>query len=359
MEKILFLISSFDSGGAERVVSILANNYVEQGYKVDVLMLLDDKITYRIDNRINIQNLYERNGSIIYRFFKLIWVVRRYIKREKPDKIISFLTKVNIIGLLSSIGLDEDIYVSERNDPYHEKRGYIVNILTKLTYSMKNCKRVVFQTKYEADFFPRFIQSKGIEIYNPIQVSCGRKEPIHKIVNVGRLFEQKNQQLLINSFAHIYRKYPQYKLCIYGDGPLKNQLILQAEQLKIKEAVFFSGKVANIHECIADAEFFVMSSNYEGLSNALLEAMMMGIPCITTNVSGIDEIVKNGDNGLLVKANCKEEMVKAMNLIIEDKTLREKLGQKAKETSMLFKPSAIADKWLQVIGYKKEGSYFE
>lgn len=168
-------------------------------------------------------------------------------------------------------------------------------------------------------------------------------------MNVGRLAEQKNQGLLIAAFARFYTFHPEYTLAIYGEGALRDTLNKQVQNLKLKESVSLEGRSTQIHHAICDAEIFVLSSDYEGLSNALLEAMMMGFPCISTDCEGSIDVIENGVNGLLIHRGNEDELVSALTLLAENADLREKLGRKARETSKRFRRKEVCQKWTEMI----------
>lgn len=153
--------------------------------------------------------------------------------------------------------------------------------------------KVVFQTKRVSSYFPYL--SNATIIFNPISVSSVSKNTnLKKIVTVGRLTVQKNQKLLIESFSEVLKKYPNIILEIYGDGEKREELKYIIKTLGVSNNVIFKGNILNVHEAIADAGLFVLSSDYEGLSNALMEAMMMGLPCISTTCAGSDELISDG-----------------------------------------------------------------
>lgn len=126
------------------------------------------------------------------------------------------------------------------------------------------------------------------------QYQVFQKYQFKKIVTVGRLTVQKNQKLLIESFSEVLKKYPNIILEIYGDGEKREELKYIIKTLGVSNNVIFKGNILNVHEAIADAGLFVLSSDYEGLSNALMEAMMMGLPCISTTCAGSDELISDG-----------------------------------------------------------------
>jgi len=353
--RILFIIGSMRRGGAERVISILANHYAEKGWSVIILTLLDNSNDYDLHPSIEVKPLYIHGKSRIQQIPNWIFGIRKIVKLNKPIRIVSFVARINILTILACLGLNQYIVISERNDPMADGRSIFVRFTTYLLYPLANS--IVFQTNWAQSCFPKNIRKKSIIIPNPIKVGkLQSREKSKKIVAVGRLTEQKNHELLIRAFQKIHLSYPGYKLCIYGEGELREKLVKLIQQLSLNDAVSLPGNVKDIHEQIADAEMFVLSSNYEGLSNALLEAMMIGIPCISTNCAGSNEVIQDGVNGLLVPIGSSEKLVEAMKKIIEDQEFASKLASNAKKSSIQFNYDTVLEKWESVIFNKVNDS---
>lgn len=346
-KKITFIIGSLDRGGAERVISILSGKYAELGWQTDIILLLDNKVEYRIspDTRI-----FDFSGNTTSRWRRLPqWLrkIRGYIKQEKPDVIISFVARINVITQIARIGLHTDrVILSERNDPQCDGRGRIVRLLTWWLYPKADY--VVFQTRRASGYFPNL--TNKVIISNPVNIEQRASfvsKP--KIVSVGRLTKQKNQKLLIEAFAEIAYCFPEYTLEIYGEGDLRNYLQEMIDHLNLHDRVFLKGNVFHIHEAISDAALFVLPSDYEGLSNALLEAMMMGLPCISTTCAGSDEYIESGKNGVLVPIGDKAALVNAMKSLMDDTDLRKRLGNAASESSIRFDANTVIAEWQYII----------
>ena len=208
---------------------------------------------------------------------------------------------------------------------------------------------VVFQTETVRNMFSRNVQDHSSIILNPVEVSCRRIESRHRIVNMARLVPQKNHAMLIRAFAAFYQKHPEYTLSIYGDGELSEELQLLAESLGLGEAVQFHGQVWNVHEAIADAEMFVLSSDFEGLSNSLLECMTMGFPCISTRCEGSAEVIRSGENGILTDIGSEEQMTEALTLLADNDEMRERLGIRARISSEQFRKEPVLGQWRTLI----------
>lgn len=348
-KKIVFFLGSMNRGGAERVISILSRDYAERGWKTDICALIFNSVEYELASSTVFHDFTGGQGSRISRLPYWLKSIRKFVKQNNPDVIVSFAARINVIVQIACIGLNKKIVISERNDPKYDGRGFITRLCTSLLYP--SASAIVFQTERVKSSFNRKIQNKGFVIPNPIEVltdaTCSDE---NKIVTVGRLNTQKNHKMLLDAFAKVLNKYPEKKLHLYGDGDLKNTLIEQAEALNISQNVVFEGKISNVHEEIKDASFFVLSSDYEGLSNALLEAMMMGLPCISTDCAGSDEYIINEENGLLVPVGDTEAMYEAIMRFIEDSDLRKKCGNNAKKIAERINLTETLKRWHDIIG---------
>ena len=346
--KILFVLGSLGRGGAEHVVTILANDYVEKDWEVHICMLLSNKVEYNIDNKIVLHDLSNGGGSRIKRTPYWLNNIRKTVKTVQPDKIVSFAARINLLVLAACLGLKKDIFVSERNDPKYDGRGKIVRMGTSLLYPRS--KKIIFQTKRATETFNNKIKAKGVIIPNPIEVNCAYTgKNIHTIVSVGRLTPQKNQLLLIRAFKPVVEKYPDAQLVIYGEGSLRKTLESEITRLNLKENVFLPGMKKNVLELMKDAGIFVMSSDYEGLSNALLEAMAMGFPCISTNCAGADEYITDHENGLLVQVGDENGLSNAMIELFENNALREKCAQNAQQINDKIAKHHVIGLWHNTI----------
>ncbi len=347
-KRIAFVIGNMQRDGAERVISILAGYYCKKGWTVDIVTLLDCKCDYELDINISIVSICRESKS--YYGNILFWTngIRRYAKSKKPKKIVSFVARINILTLIACFGLKINIIVSERNDPAADGRSNFVRIATFILYKLADC--IVFQTLWAQSCFPKSIIKKSIVIPNPVKVSAlASNIKMKKIVAVGRLEPQKNHAMLISAFKKIHDCYPDYSLYIYGEGRLRGSLIKQIQLLGLEEAVFLPGSAKDIHKKIADAEMFVLSSNYEGLSNALLEAMMMGLPCISTDCAGSNEVIQNNINGLLIPMGDTDKLAECMKQLINDKEFSSQISQESQMTSRQFDSEIVIRKWESAI----------
>ena len=347
MSRIVFIIGSMSRGGAERVISILSDEYVKRGWQVDILCLLSNRVEYPIHPNVHVYDLSGQTESRWRRFPGWLKSIRCYVKRKQPDVVVSFVARINIITQLATLGLRTNLVVSERNDPKHDGRSWMVNVAARILYP--RVSKVVFQTQRAQSYFP-YLHNTCL-ITNPITVTTvARESSVSKIVSVGRLTAQKNQQMLIDAFAKIASLFPKYTLEIYGEGELRSALQMQIDRLNLQDRVSMPGNVLNIHERIMDAALFVLPSDYEGLSNALLEAMMMGLPCISTDCAGSDEYIRHGQNGLLVSVGDTEELSAAMHKMLADRAYARSLGVAARMDSATFARETVVQQWCDLIG---------
>lgn len=346
--KLLIVLGSLGRGGAEKVVSLIANDFSQRGWDVTIALLLFNKVEYELNKDIRIINLSKENMSRIKALPFWLMGIRKIVKESDPEVILSFAARINIITQLACSGLKKNIVVSERNDPYMDGRSIFVDILTNILYP--KAKSVVFQTNRAASYFSKNKRIRSSIIPNPVSVKCyaGKTQP-NKIVTVGRLEPQKNQQMLIKVFAEIVKKYPNAKLYIYGEGTLKDEFGSLIAKLNIQDKVILAGNVLNVHELISDAEIFILPSNYEGLSNALLEAMMMGLPCISTNCAGSDEYIENEVNGLLVPVGDAKALKCAILRMLSLNELREQCGKEARKVEKRVSTNITLRQWGNIL----------
>lgn len=349
--KVVFVISSLNAGGAERVIANLANEFSQRGYDVSIV-LFRNVIHYSLVPQICVEVIQEshKGSSYIYHASRQL---RSKLKAKKPDVVISFLTEINVLSIFASAGQEWKLIVSERNNPYVMPKNKRYRILRKLLYPFADT--FVFQTKQARDYFNNTIRRKSTIIHNPVvPTNVEQRENqrnIFSIVSVGRLEPQKNMQLLIDAFAEFHKKYPDSELTIYGEGSERNNLQLLIEKLSLDGVVNLPGNKQNILELIANDNVFVLSSDYEGMSNALMEAMAVGLPCISTDcpIGGSAELISDHENGILVPVGDREKITNAMIELYDNIELRVKIGQKAKEIKQTHSIGCIADKWVDLL----------
>ena len=349
MKKHLFFIGTLQNGGAERVVSILAGKMAEQGMDVEILTYYDMPIFYPVHPDVKVTCVEKETGTKS-KGKNFLWV-RKYFK-EHADVLISFLAPFNIFALACNFGTGTPIIAADRNDPTKIPSNTLVRKVRDFLYRFAD--GIVVQTKKNQSYFSRQVQKKSEIIYNPINLgekagSALQTAKAKKIVSVGRLMQQKNQKMLFRAFKNVLEKYPDYQLVIYGEGPMRAELESHAKELEIEKNILLPGNVTDVHDRIKDAELFVLSSDYEGMPNALIEAMCLGLPVISTKVSGATDLIKDHENGILTELDHQEQLETAMIEMIENPELAEKLAKNAVELNELLELNKIMNQWIHFI----------
>lgn len=336
--KIIFAIDGLQKGGAQRVFSNLIEYMSKQNNEIYLILLNKTKIEYQINKKVKIFFIdkKERSKNKILRVIKLFQYhskFRQISKKLNPDIILSFLPRMNFVSLWGNNG-KYPIIVSSRNDHSIEFPSSFHIALMKWLYPKTT--GFIFQTYEQKEYFDSINIKKPYKIIpNPINEDFivkpyeGKREKI--IVNVGRLTTQKNQELIIKAFAEIKDFIPEYKLIIYGEGKLRKKLEDLIEQLQLKDRIYLPGVVDDLKEKIYKCSLFILSSNYEGMPNALMEAMAMGIPVISTDCpcGGPKSLIKNGKNGILIPVNDKEKLKIAILELLNDKVLCDSISKNA------------------------------
>lgn len=348
--KISFFIGSMGGGGAERVISILANHYAAKGWEVDIALLLKNEVGYELDEKIKIVDLTGKHASYFKNLPTWVGKIRKYLKTSKPDRVVSFVGRINALVLMSSFGMKIPMIVSERNDPKHDGRGNFMLSMCNMSYGFKRCKTVVHQTKYEQSCFSASLESKSRIIPNPVEVKAERKEENKfRLVTAGRLIEQKNHAMLVEAVSMLKDEHPELCADIYGEGSLRGELTSKIEEYGLAEKVRLCGNVSDLHQRISDAGVFVMTSEFEGLSNALLEAMMLGIACITTDYPGVDEVIVDGQNGVIVPRGDVKSLADALRKLLSDDAKRRIMCENALKTAQNYKKETVLEMWENAI----------
>lgn len=350
-KKIFISCATLGSGGAERVISVLSSPFAFHYDNVKIILWISAPIFYEIDPRVEIVDV-EKEAKSTNLLKKMLWF-RKYISKESPDLILSFLYPWSMKVLLSLLFKKVNVVVAERQDPRVVFGGYPVRILRDLLYI--KTKGITVQTFENQQYYCSFLQHKLKTIYNPInmpQETVGRGLSTTKedsLVTVGRLRKEKNHTLLICAFADFLKTHPSYILRIYGGGEEMDNLQHFISEMKLEGKVILMGKTNDVFSAIANSRVFILSSNYEGMPNALLEAMCIGLPCISTKVSGATELIQSGTNGLLVDVNNRKQLVDAMVDIIDNPEKAEKLAEKASELYNTIRLDIIQKEWTDYV----------
>jgi len=358
-KSLVFFDGTLMQGGAERVISILSNRLCKMGFSIQILLLYDREIVYDIDPAVTITIVEKSTGSKNL-VKNLLWI--RHFFKTHADVVVSFLAPFNMLALVACAGLKLKTIVADRNDPRHIPSKFVTRKLRDFLYRFAD--GVVLQTKYNQSYFSKSIQKKSVVIYNPVDLGSKRGLALHtpkqpRIVSVGRLMPQKNQQMLIEAFAEATKNAPEYQLVIYGEGPSRVELEEKIASLGLDGRVLLPGQTKDVFNAVASAELFVLSSDYEGMPNALIEAMCLGLPCISTKVSGATDLIQNGKNGILVNIGQTAELAAQIAELLNNPALRTAYAQEATLLNDMLDSQKIVAEWLsffQTVCRKGEGN---
>ncbi len=351
-KRIAFVLGGMTFGGAERVISILANHYAAMGWRVDIITMLKPECDFELDP--SIRHLHLGGSARASRLLRVLWMptwllrLRRYLNKERPDALVSFAARINCMSLGMALTLPAKkrprLIVSERNDPMKDTRTALVRRLTEQLYPRAD--RIVFQTTHAMNCFSEKVRKKGVIVPNPVDAKVPRADvPAKKIVAVGKLMRQKNHALLLDAFARLKEEFPGHTLRIYGDGVLREELQERIRSLGLEGRAVLEGWRTDVAEQIADAELFVLPSNYEGLSNALMEALAMGLPCVSTNCAGAEDLIEDGVNGRVVPVGDPDALTAAMRELLSDPASARRMGEMARRKSASFAAGPILERW--------------
>lgn len=356
MEKqihIAMLIGSLTRGGAERVMANLANHFSERGHLVTMVTQYQVENEYPLNPKVKrvISDITgeETSSSRILNFIRRFRKLRGIWKRERPDVILSFIGKNNMMAILTSRFLGIPVAVSVRAEPGEEYYTSWMRAAARHLFAIAD--GVILQTHQCFAFFPEKVRKKAVILRNPVSDSFfrdryeGEREKL--IVAVGRIDENKNHELLIRAFSGIAEEFPDYRLTIYGDGECRDKLKNLVKELGLQNQISLPGGTANVAEEIYKARVFVLCSNTEGVPNTLIEAMLMGLTVISTDCpcGGPAELIEHGVNGLLTPVGDIEKMKEYLKQVLREPRLADTLGENASQIREIYKTETVYRSW--------------
>ena len=354
--KILIVRRGHAGGGIERASSLMANFFASKEQCIVLLSLYDGKYSYEIDDCVQHVGVeFKQYENRVLRMLNTIRILRKKIKEIKPDVILSYGEYLNSPVIIASRGLRIPVILSDRLSPVFSL-GRVYDLLKKYTYSYAN--GFIAQTDVASKILQEKVKmSDVVVIPNPVntieRVICQKK---NYIVTVGRLSPEKGQKYLLEAFAKLENH--DWKLSIVGGYKRKeryDELVILAKELGISDRVLFHGRRSDFSKELSEAQIFVLPSLLEGYPNALIEAMSLPLPCISSNcVAGPSDIIQHGINGLLVEPRDVHGLYEALNLLIKDAELRDKLAGEAYKIREKLALDVIGQRYLDyVLGFVK------
>lgn len=348
---ITFFISRTYGGGAERVTCCLASYLAQKGHKVEILTMSESEKSYPLDPAVTVTPLLKdaekKNG--LYNNVLRTLRLRRYLRRRGDiDHYVVMLPRTTLMLLMLRKKSGAKITASERADP----ATYPPKLIKQLRRYAKRADGFVFQTRNAMDWYGAAVNNCQTEVIpnaiNPEFICppyCGVRK--NRVVAAGRLCKQKNFALLICAFHEIADRFPDVSLSIFGEGEEHENLERLIGSLRLKGRVILEGHTDQMARELEQSILFVLSSDFEGMPNVLMEAMALGLPCISTDCpcGGPHDLIQDGVNGLLVPVKDVTEMAAAMERVLSDHKMAKDLGVQARKITDRLAPEKIYQQW--------------
>lgn len=351
-KKIAFYIGSLNKGGAERVISNLAEYFYAKGYDVRMITKFIAEDEYLLSKgipRIVADITKEEEKGRIQNLFLRIRKLRSIVKEIQPDVLVSFIGKSNLMCIAATRGTGIPVAVSVRSNPSREIGSGWKKLLTFALFSM--AEGVILQTTEAKAFFPKRIQDKAVVLMNSLNTEflrpLYRGEKRKEIVAVGRIDRNKNQRMLIDAFVPLASEFKDWNIILYGSGEEQKSLEKYVQDIQLENRIIFKGRQSDIAEKIEGASIFVLPSKQEGMPNALIEAMVLGLAVISTDCpsGGPKDLIVSGENGILVPVDDVTAMSGALKALMENEELRNKLAENAVKLKEKVLPEKVNQQW--------------
>ncbi len=347
-KRIAVISHSAGNGGAERVATLVANNFVKEGHDVSFYAIHSDLREYYLDEKVKYEYCDVKQSGVAGQFLRSVKLAQ-WIKKNRIEVMVSLVYNEGIF-LVGNRSLKK-IY-SLRNDPTKFYNSGINKLLRNKVYA--DADYVVFQTPDARDYFGDDVKEHGILIANPLKEGLpywNQENYKKEIVVACRINKQKNLFMLLEAFKKVCEVRDDYKLAIYGEGELKEVLISFADSLGIGELVEFRGYTNEIHSIMANSAIYVSSSDYEGISNSMIEALAIGIPSVCTDcpVGGARMFIKNGESGFLTPVGDSEAMAEKLLLLMDSEELKIKFSTESRKIREELSEEKIYSKWNELV----------
>jgi GalNAc-alpha-(1->4)-GalNAc-alpha-(1->3)-diNAcBac-PP-undecaprenol alpha-1,4-N-acetyl-D-galactosaminyltransferase len=358
--KVTLVIYALEGGGAERVMSIVANYWATHGWDITLILLTDAAETpfYQLEPQIKLQHLGIIGDSpnlltLVRTGWSRINVLRSAIVASEPDVVISFLNTVNVLTLIAGWQLNIPIIVSEHTYPAATDANKFWQLLMKWTY--RHADLVTLLTQNALPFYPAARGYRSIVIPNPVltpapAATTEQLLPTPTLIAIGRLHPVKGFDLLLTAFAQIQAKYPDWHLTILGEGSIRSELEELRAQLGLTDRVHLPGSVKNVNEYLRQAQIFVLSSRFEGFPMAVCEAMVCGLPVLSTDcLSGPRDIIRDGIDGMLVPVGDVDALANGLDSLMSDPLKRQQLAKAAPQVLERFGLERVMGMWTDAV----------
>lgn len=344
---ILFVINNLDLGGAGKMMKYVINKSSVWFKNVSLIEVYAKEASKDIPASVKAFPLgIEVKGVVGFRY-RLIKAIREIVKREKPDMVLTFVSDMCVNTRIATLGLNTIVCSADRGDPYTETFPWTILV----PWAFNRSDYCFFQLDKARDGYSAKVQKKSFVIPNVFIARPGNTpysgERKKTIVSAGRFVIEKGYDVLIKAFAKVHEKHPEYTMTIYGEGPFLDQYHKLAQELGVDDLITYPGYVKDVAASVREDGVFVLPSRYEGIPNSLIEALSVGIPCVSTDCTpgGPMFLTRGGKNGLIVPIDDTEAMMDAILRIIEDPQLAKVLETKGPEIVNELKDEVIGKMW--------------
>lgn len=351
--KLEFYIGSLHKGGAERVFVNLAEYFQNKGYEIIMVTQYRKEEEYELADgirRIISDITPEETGTDRVRnFYRRLKKLHLIWKKEQPDLVLSCAGKNNFMTIVTTMFTRTKPVVSVVGEAKEEYPGRLMRFLANLLFPF--AAGVILQTERSGEFFSARVSKTAVILPNSLNPLFMRErfrgEREKRIVSVGRLDANKNHEMMIRAFAGLADRYPDYTLTIYGEGELREALEKLIASLGMKNRIFLPGVIPDVADQIGRASLFLLVSYSEGVSNALIEAMALGLPVIATDVpgGGTQELIRHGVDGWVIPTGDEAALTKAMDMLLSDRELADRLGERAHRIQERLAPERVNGQW--------------
>ena len=372
---IVFLVSSMHHGGAERVAAHMVNAWAARGDNVTLIVTYSGggRSSFPISHRVKVvvlADVIRGKGRGLHLYWKRFWTLRKLLGASRPDCIVSFLTNVNVTAVLANIGLGYRLLVSERNYPPLSPPPWPYAVMRRLTYPFAS-KVVMLSTEGLQWLETNIPRAQGVTIPNPVALPLPQGYPEldpsryigaeqRVILAVGRLEPQKGFDMLLEAFALLSPRQPNWHLVLLGEGKMRGSLEASIESLNLNDRVKLPGRAGNMSSWYRRADVYVLSSRYEGFPNTLLEAMAHGCPSVSFDCdTGPRSIIRHEIDGLLVKPCDVAALARALEQLAKDGEKRARMSKAATEVRLRYSLDRIVADWDMLLDASAEARQVE
>lgn len=357
--RLSLVISSLGRGGAERVLTTMANWWAGQGHEVRVVLLGENaRPDYPLDRRITVTalNLAGQSRGVldgVVNNVRRIRALRSRLTADHPDVVVGFMDTTNVLTALAAIGVAR-VVLTEHMPPMLGL-SFLWRVLRAITYFFADT--VVVQTPEAQAYHPALLRRRIEVLPNPVEFPAASAESKGKVlVSMGRLAPEKRFDVLIRVFARLGQRFPEWTMTLLGEGEERVRLERLCESLGVADRVSLPGWVADPERVLATGGVYVMASRFEGFCNALVEGMSMALPAVAFDCPGGPKtIIRDGVDGRLVADGDEDALARAVEELMADGELRRAMGEKGAEVRNRFGIEASMARWDGVLGLAKNG----